>query len=293
MRRRIVALLCAAALTTLGGCAASLGVDNDLTDDWKLPAAPAGFTPEAKTCHAVVEEPATRASYEPVDCGKEHTSETVHVGQVSGENAKSTELPAENSWRDEDRECDVKADEFAGGPVRDGRLLVRLVPPSKQAWSGGSRWFRCELVEIDLDAGRPVTRTGSLAGSMAGAAPLKMRCFNPTIEGDDVTGMNPVDCGERHNSEFAGIYDAPEGEYDSLVASDERVRKACLSAIAKFTGAPDDNNMQYRTGYISLFPTEEDWKRRDRGIRCFIWNTKGVTRSLAGVGAKGLPINYG
>ncbi len=290
MRRWLAAGACAVTVLAGSGCGGTSGLDAHLTDDWGAPAAPTGFTPAAGTCHPLLQDPATRQTYDPVDCGQHHLSETVHVGQVAGQAATATRPgPTAEQYR----ECVTKIDEFLGGSWRTGRIGVRVLVPSQKAWAGGARWFRCDVQEVDIDTLRPVSRTGSLAGALTGDGALRLRCFTPKIAGDDVKGMSTVACDREHHSEFAGIWSAPDGEYASLHADGERIHKGCRSAIARFAKVPDDDDIRYRTGVITFVPEEEAWNLGERGVQCFLWiEEKKLTRSLAGAGTGGLPINY-
>ena len=56
---------------------------------------------------------------------------------------------------------------------------------------------------------------------------------------------------------------------------------------------PDDEDLQYRTGVVSLPGGEDVWALGDRGVRCYLWlDGAELTTSLKGKGAKGLPIQY-
>ena len=60
-----------------------------------------------------------------------------------------------------------------------------------------------------------------------------------------------------------------------------------------YTGVPDDGDLQYRTGVISLPGSEDVWALGDRGVRCYLWlEGAELTTSLKGKGVKSLPIQY-
>ena len=101
--------------------------------------------------------------YAPVDCAGPHRVETVHVGAFPSARAAapaggSTEL------RGAFAECDTRATGYVGDDWRAGRLRLSVALPSAPGWAAGSRWYRCDLSEVDtVEAGATVVaRTGSL-----------------------------------------------------------------------------------------------------------------------------------
>jgi hypothetical protein len=56
-------------------------------------------------------------------------------------------------------------------------------------------------------------------------------------------------------------------------------------------GVPDDEDVQFRAGWISYHPTRTEWQQGERRVRCFLWfSDRKVTRSLAGAGPSALPV---
>jgi hypothetical protein len=295
MRRWLTSVaLGGVAALALAGCVNPAGVDGDLTDDWAAFDEPTVFVPVAGTCHPRFQEIGFLSTYQPVDCGDTHTVETVHLGTFPGKDAERSTPPPAGSpgMRAAFRECDKKATGMLGADWRTGRLTLSVVPPSSYAWTGGARWYRCDLSEIEsLDNNDLVARTSSLKDALRGPSPLSYGCFAPKLVDDEVEEMKAVVCSKPHRSEFAGIYTAPDVSYDAFEKSDERVRKGCLAVIASFAKVPNDGDLRYRTGWISYYPREDEWKAGDRGVHCFLWiGDRNLTRSLKRAGTKGLPI---
>lgn len=294
MRRwlTVVALGGAVALG-LTGCTVPAGVDGDLIDDWAAFAEPQPFTPESGTCHQIAGAIGYLSSYQPVDCAEKHVMETAHVGTFTDAAAELTKPPAPGSpgrraaWA----ECEKKATELLGGDWRSARLLLMLVLPSPQGWSGGARWFRCDLGETtSLDDDTPLDRTGSLKDALRTPSPLSHGCFEPKIVDDEIEEMKPVDCDKPHRSEFAGVYIAPEQSWEALEKSSETLHRQCRKVIAKYAKLPE-RDIEYRTGTIFYYPSEASWNDGDRGVRCFLWlNDRKLNKSVKGNGAKLLPI---
>ena len=56
---------------------------------------------------------------------------------------------------------------------------------------------------------------------------------------------------------------------------------------------PDDADLQFRNGVVSLPGGEDVWALGDHGVRCYLWvDDATLTASLKGKGVKSLPIQY-
>ncbi|WFE39701.1 septum formation family protein [Micromonospora sp. WMMD998] len=283
-----------AAALALGGCQAPAGVDRDLTDEWPAFAAPVGFVPKTDVCHPTVADVGYLSGYQPVDCAAEHRAETLHVGTLSGPEADRSAPPRAGSAgiRAAHAECARQVTRAIGADWRSGRLQLSVVFPSALAWSGGARWYRCDVTEVsDLDEGNVTARTGSLRGALKPGSPLALACFNPKLSKDEVQAMRPVACTAKHHAEFVGIYQAPDIPYAEFQRTSLRAHKACRGLIAKYAKLPNDGNLQYRAGTIIYHPFEQQWRDGDRGVQCFLWvSDRTLTRSVRGAGGKALPI---
>lgn len=298
MRRwlRGLALGAVAALAVTGCSTTPTGTDGDLVDDWATIGAPTAFVPEAGVCHSHAQEVGYRSAYAPVGCDSGHRVETLHVGTLSDAHATGGAPPATDSkaMRAARAECDREARRALGADWRTGRIGMAVVFPSPDAWTGGSRWFRCDVSELRaFDEPGVVLRTASLRGALAGDSPLRHRCFNPKLKAGDITEMVAVSCRKKHTAEFVGVWQAPDTSYAAFRKAGERTHKACLKMVARYAKVPDDGNIRYRAGTIYYHPFEREWSSGNRGVQCFLWlSGKKLTRSVKGAGTGGLPINY-
>lgn len=296
MRRWLaaVALMAAAALAAAGCSSPPAGVDGDLVDDWKPLAEAKAFVPAVGVCHATVVESGYLANYRPVDCAGAHMTQTAYVGTFSGAAAEAPAPVAVGTpqYRAAFAQCDKEAAAFLGGNWRTARLTVTLVLSSPEAWAGGTKWYRCDVSEVQsLDDTSLTPRSGSLKGALTKASPLTHTCFNPRLAGDDVEEMVPVACGKKHRSEFVGIYTATEDTYAAFRRNDRRTHEGCLSVVASYAKLPKDGNLQYRAGTIYYFPQEDEWNRGNRGVKCFLWRSdRTFTASVKGAGTRVLPV---
>ncbi|MGC4790769.1 septum formation family protein [Micromonospora sp. DT178] len=296
--RRWLGVTASAALVAaaVSGCGTPAGTDGDLTDDWRPVAEARQFAPQAGECHVVAEPTAYLTSHQPVDCAKAHLVETFHIGTFNGDLAARPIPPRVGSaaMRSAFAECDTKAKEFVRGEWRDARLSVQVAPTSPAGWTGGSRWYRCDLFELDAVSGangdndRPVNRAGSLRGVLKAATPLRYGC----AEEDEWSNLLAVPCTKVHRFEYVGVWTAPDVSYDDATKDEDAVHAKCRPVIARYAKVPVDGMLRYRTGSTYRFPSEEAWARGDRGVRCWYWSSgKKLTRSIAGGGTKVLPIN--
>jgi hypothetical protein len=289
-----------ALLLALAGCANPGGVDGNLTDGWGAISTPTGFTPEPGACHlANFANVGTRATYEEVDCDLKHRTETVFVGEYADPAAQADAPPADDSAgaRAAYRTCDQKTSAYVGAPWRTGRFWIGVTHPSPAAWGGGARWFRCEVLEISSieDDGGLVMRLGTVKGALAvGGSGLKLGCYAIALDSNGAISTMPgVSCGAKHNAEFVGVWDAGDEAYPKDDKQWAVFHDGCRKLIATYAKVPDDADLQYRTGVVSLPGGEDVWQLGDHGVRCYLWLDGAVlTTSLKGAGAKGLPVQF-
>ncbi|MFY1620826.1 septum formation family protein [Micromonospora sp. WMMD736] len=293
--RRWLAALALVGVTTmlLSGCAPARGADGDLTDDWPELRDPRPFTPATDTCLPRITAVVQASTYETVDCARSHLAEAIHVGTFTGPATRAGARPGPGSTalRAARAECDQRARDVLGGDWHTARLTLTLSLPTAPAWTGGARWFRCDLSETDsIDNTRPVNRVGSLRGALIGDSPLTHRCFDPKLIGDNLNYMAPVLCTEPHRAEFVGVYEEKDMSWASFTRAGELAHRRCMALIAAYVAVPNNSELPYRAGSIYYPPSQREWEEGDRGVRCFLWSDdRKLTRSMRGAGPEGLP----
>ena len=288
------------AVLITAGCGLPRGVDGDLTNEWGEMVPATGFEPTADTCHAATFNPVgPRATYEEVDCELRHRTETVYVGTYQAPAADADAPPAESSAgaRAAYRTCDEKTTGYLGGKWRTARIWIGVTHPTAAAWTGGARRFRCEAGEISSieDDGGLVQRSGSLRDALAGkASDLSLTCYAIATESSGaIASMPGVDCKAKHNAEFVGVWLAKDLSYPRNDATWTKFHAGCRKLVASFAGVPNDRDLQYRAGVVSLPGSADVWRLGDRGVRCYLWlDGAALTSSLKGKGPKSMPVQY-
>jgi hypothetical protein len=145
------------------------------------------------------------------------------------------------------------------------------------------------------DDGSLVQRVGTLRDALKDPkSPLRLTCYTVRLAADGkIEQMPAAPCTAKHNSEFAGIWNAAGEGYPRTGREWDRFHDACRSVIASYVGVPDDADLKYRAGVISLPAGQDVWRLGDRGVRCYLWlSDTTVTKSLKGRGPAAMPVRY-
>ena len=172
-----------------------------------------------------------------------------------------------------------------------------MTQPTAAAWTGGARWFRCDVLEISSieDDGDLVQRVGTVKDTLADpTSSLLLSCYTIKLDQAGAIDTMPAStCGAKHNAEFVGIWYAGDLAYPKNDDQWVAFHDGCRKLIATFADVPDDADLQYRAGVVSLPGGEDVWGLGDHGVRCYLWLDGTVlTSSLKDKGADGLPIQY-
>jgi hypothetical protein len=298
--RLSVAAALGAVLLIVSGCGMPGGVDGDLTNEWAVMESAAGFEPSPGTCHSSAFNPVgSRDTYEEIDCKLQHRTETVYVGTYESPATSADAPPIDGSAgaKAAYRICDQKTTAYLGGQWRTARIWIGVTHPTTAAWSGGARWFRCEALELSTveDDGGLVQRTGGLQNALAGgASALMLGCYAVVLDSSGAIGSMPaVACTAKHNAEFVGVWEADNLQYPANDATWAKFHDGCRALIATYANVPNDRDLQFRAGVVSLPGDDDVWALGDSGVRCYLWlDGAELTSTLKGGGVKSLPIQY-
>ena len=125
-------------------------------------------------------------------------------------------------------------------------------------------------------------------------SPLLLTCYDVLLDDNDkISTMPATSCAAKHRAEFVGVWNAGDLEYPETAKQWDRFHDACRGLIASYVGVPDDADLQFRAGVISLPGGHDIWQLGDRGVRCYLWLDRAtLTTSLKGKGPKAMPVKY-
>jgi hypothetical protein len=282
MRRRGVSGiggLCAAltlVVAGLAGCAGRPpGVDGDLTNGWAAMPVAKVAVPVAGVCYSNPPEGIWYGDFNTVPCSGSHASETVFVGTFTERSTPpDTGTPA---MLDAYAQCGKGAVAYLGDDFHRGLMDLIVIRPSDGAWTGGARWFRCDVTRYtDPEEGNSKVQ-GSAKDGLRGARPLAVTCETIADDGgNNITDEQLADCAKPHNSELAGLFTAPNVPWPTDDnARQDMASKGCEAVVAKylgFTGREDDN--PYLGWMFSNFD-QDSWTAGDRTVQCSAVGVKG------------------
>jgi hypothetical protein len=273
-------LLALGAVLALAGCTASLpaGVDGDLTNGWPAMPEPTVSVPVAGACYnQELTGGVAAGDQETQDCQVSHQVETVYVGSFTGDDAQRSSPPTGGPARAVAYAgCRKGAVDYLGDDYHMGMLKLDLVVPTPAAWTGGARWYRCDIARFTSALGNQVeSGAGSVKDSLRGARPLALMCYTHTRNSDGTDEEYVSACDKPHNSELAGLYTAPDIPWPADETTRENLGfKGCdgvVGAYLGFTGGHDDS--PYLGYAISPFD-QAQWELGDRTIRCSVIGLK-------------------
>ena len=233
----------------LAGCAATGGLDGDLTDDWAALAGARRVHPGRPGSASWPTSPARSpsAAYEPVGCDLPHRVETVHVGRVPGGRARGSAGRRLGGAAGRLRRLRHRASAYVGDDWRAGRLRLGVALPSAPGWAAGARWYRCDLTELSTVEARAevVSRDGQPAGRAEGRRPpLRLGCQRDRDRGTAgvCSTLTPVGCGDQRTTRSSsGSGRRRTGPYPTQGRRLGAVlHRLPARSLARYAGVPDD-----------------------------------------------------
>lgn len=279
MRRRLAAALASAtaigAALALAGCGRPAGVDGDLTDDWLAFPKATTPVPVVGACYPTDYTETWYGDFSgAVDCTRTaHQTETVYVGSFTGADADRTAPPLAGSpaRRTAYDQCQQAGTDYLGDGWQGAKVVLGLVLPDDKAWTGGARWYRCDLIQFKDSNADVVATEGSAKDGLRGAKPLAVTCLIVTDDGKNaVTKTEDADCDKPHNGEFVGLYTAPDTPWPAdRTARRKLASDGCEAMVAHFLGFTGNQTRSNYVGWLSEGFSEEQWQLGDRTERCF------------------------
>jgi hypothetical protein len=254
LRTACIALL----LLVLSGC--TQGQAGDGGDELDVAA------PELGVCRGLVPDDIAQASNAsaPVACTARHTAETFSVGT----------FPADLAEDDPDdralgayvyERCQGGFQKFLGG---DESLVLRSTMtwawfrPTKEAWSQGAHWFRCDVVGGGEQSKSFVTLPKTAKGLLLGKPDDR---WLVCVDGPDVTGSVKIPCSTKHTWRAVTTISVGKDtdDYPGDRVVEVRTRDFCSRSVAAWLNYPID----YDYGYTWFH--EAEWKAGNRRSICW------------------------
>lgn len=209
-----------------------------------------------------------------VDCGLEHNSITIAVGDLGEEFSYA---PVDGALELTDEQIGLvhqicTPDAWQGVGTNEGS---RVVPfwylPTPREWSAGARWVRCDVALAALGPLSPVTLeplTGSADDLRSGIADTYRLCLDTPhpayVYGPwyDPEGNVAVPCEGLPQWELGLRLQLPEGPFPGEEALDATAHTACQDVLNARAGD--------RWGARSYHPDEQGWLRGGRSVVCWL-----------------------
>ena len=124
---------------------------------------------------------------------------------------------------------------------------------------------------------------------------MLLACYGIQVDSRGAVDTMPAaSCNGRHNAEYAGLWYAGErAAYPKTGAQWTAFHAGCRESVASYVGVPDDADLQYRTGVVSIPGGADVWTQGDHAVRCYLWlDGLALTSSLKDKGAAALPVQY-
>lgn len=222
--------------------------------------------PELGACRVLTPEDVARPSNdtETVPCSQFHTAQTYAVGA----------LPArfdDAAWDDEDlsefayQRCEKLFARFLGATQSEAMRTIlswAWFRPSKEAWSAGARWYRCDVVGGGADDQQYVALPETAKGLLLGQPADKwMAC----ARGPQLSEATRVRCSKPHTWRAVTTIKlgGPEDEYPGDRVVKTRTRNYCSRSVAAWLGYPID----YEFGYTWFGKAQ--WQAGNRRSVCW------------------------
>lgn len=224
--------------------------------------------------------------FTPMDCTLPHDIQVMTVGQLSS--ALPKDYPTETALtRAALPPCRDALAAYLGSKDADAtRLMTWAFWPNRQGWAGGDRWLLCTVIESGPDD-KPVARTGSLQGALAGDGFATFQICTAGSPSRDQR-LRSVPCDQPHLGEALPdvlILGKPTGQAPTEDQMATAAQEHCSKAYGSYLGTAT------RTDTFAAWrmPRADGWAQGYTGVVCYAEATRPVSRPLRGIGSRPLP----
>ncbi len=291
MRRfAAVAVIAVVSALALSACSLPAGIDGNLVNSWSAAPAPKGTLPVAGDCYD--DDGSNMLDNPPVSCTSSHVLDVAYVGTFTGADAARVTPPAVGSpqQRAAYAKCQAPTATFLGADWHSGMVQLSVSLPDEAGWTGGARWFRCDVSILDYPDGDTTSYSIALKGSLKTDTAASLRCVVWKDHKTYITNLAKSTCAKPFNGEYAGFFTAPNTAFPSTDKKESQIgQDGCEGVVAHFLGFSGHSDESQYVGWVSLHFDEDRWNSGDRTIRCFAsaFTSDGkFTQSVKGIGAK-------
>jgi hypothetical protein len=275
----------------VAGCAKPAGTDGDLINGWPALAKAKTPVPLVGVCYDKEYAATWYGPFESVACDQSHQSETAFVGTFTGADADRSSPPNTDSPSRKSAylDCVAKANDYLGGDWHTAYVWLGLVLPSTAAWTGGARWYRCDLLKTSDVEHSTTTSSASVKDGLRGTKPLAITCINTVESKGQVQSESAADCNQPHSGELAGVTQAADIPWPGDSAAQKQADSACEAVVAKYLGFSNGRDQNPLVGWLFFWPRQTQWDAGDRTFSCYAYaftKSKKITGSVKGLGAK-------
>ncbi|MFG2041051.1 septum formation family protein [Dactylosporangium sp. NPDC048998] len=292
--KRIAVLACALALLGTGaGCGGPRVGDGDLTNNWAMLGTPKVPEPKAGDCWTTMATTIGKmksSGLTQAPCDMEHIFETAKVGHFTGTAADSSSPPSPSQLTEAWTDCDKAALDYLGAEWQAGRVHVVVSSPTNRQWTGGARFYRCDIGALRTEAGTFEPRHDTMKGVLASDGDLKLGCGTQVgTTADSWDDITPAKCTEPQDVEYVGSVSSPGNDYPADgKAYDAAFGKTCQAKMLAYIGMSRSHWSSVKALYYGFWMTtgsKDEWTAGNHTARCYLMiDKKKITRSLKGAG---------
>lgn len=267
-RRLLAAALALGLSATLAAC----GGDEPEKPDTKptatqTPAAEPPAAPKVGACYQLPFETAVAPTSEskPVDCAREHTSETVAVGTIDAlVDGHLLAVDSDHVQSQVASACPQALTAYVGGSLEQLRLsMIRPVwfTPTVEDSDAGADWYRCDAVVLAGTSTLAELTTGlkGVLGKAKGRSQYAM-CGTAAPDAKD---FERVLCSAKHSWKAIDVVVFKQGAYPG----EKKVRAAGRTRCEDAAADVADDPLTFEWGYE--WPTKEQWDMGQAFGRCW------------------------
>lgn len=267
-RRLLAAALALGLSATLAAC----GGDEPEKPDTKptatqTPAAEPPAAPKVGACYQLPFETAVAPTSEskPVDCAREHTSETVAVGTIDAlVDGHLLAVDSDHVQSQVASACPQALTAYVGGNLEQLRLsMIRPVwfTPTVEDSDAGADWYRCDAVVLAGTSTLAELTTGlkGVLGKAKGRSQYAM-CGTAAPDAKD---FERVLCSAKHSWKAIDVVVFKQGAYPG----EKKVRAAGRTRCEDAAADVADDPLTFEWGYE--WPTKEQWDMGQAFGRCW------------------------